>query len=34
MMADKVEVFGELMEGEQILVKGSEEIEDGTSIKK
>lgn len=33
MMADKVEVFGELMEGEQILVKGSEEIEDGTSIK-
>ncbi|MNE84433.1 hypothetical protein D3C80_1813430 [compost metagenome] len=34
MMPDKVEVFGELNEGDQVLVKASEEIEDGAPIKK
>jgi membrane fusion protein (multidrug efflux system) len=34
MMPDKVEIFGELNEGDNILLKASEEIEEGTSIKK
>lgn len=34
MMPDKVEVFGELSEGDHILLKATEEIEEGTSIKK
>lgn len=34
MMPDKVEVFGELIDGDQVLVKASEEIEDGMQIKK
>lgn len=34
MMPDKVEVFGELNEGDHILMKASEEIEEGTALKK
>lgn len=34
MMPDKVEIFGELNEGDHILMKASEEVEEGTSIKK
>lgn len=34
MMPDKVEIFGELSEGDNILLKASEEIEEGTQIKK
>lgn len=34
MMPDKVEVFGELNEGDHILIKASEEIEEGTAVKK
>lgn len=33
-MPDQFEVFGELNEGDQILLKGNEEILEGTSIKK
>jgi membrane fusion protein (multidrug efflux system) len=33
-MPDKFEVFGELNEGDQILLKGNEEILEGTSVKK
>lgn len=34
MMPDKVEIFGELTDGDHILLKASEEIEEGTTIKK
>lgn len=34
MMPDQVEIFGELKEGDQLLLKASEEIEEGTSVKK
>jgi len=34
MLPDKVEIFGELNDGDNILLKASEEIEEGTSIKR
>lgn len=34
MMPDQVEIFGELEEGDQILLKANEEIEEGTTVKK
>lgn len=34
MMPDQFEIFGELNEADQLLLKASEEIEEGTTIKK